>query len=80
MSKWEEWKKAVGDTRPWHIFDPNKHVSDNKIAENRLSICKGCEFYLKTTQCSKCNCIMPVKVQLAEAECPIGKWGKENLQ
>jgi len=80
MSKWEDWKKSLGDSRPWHILDPNRHVSDSKISENRLKICAGCEFYLKTKQCSKCGCIMPVKVQLAEAECPVGKWGKENLQ
>jgi hypothetical protein len=78
MSKWNEWKKSLGDSRPWHILDPDRHVSDNKISEDRLKICQGCEFYKITKQCSKCGCVMPIKTQLANAECPIGKWGKEE--
>jgi hypothetical protein len=79
MSKWKEWKESLGDSRPWHLLDPNKHVSDEDLAKKRLNICSGCEFYTKlTTQCQKCGCVMPLKVHLAEAECPIGKWGKEQ--
>lgn len=78
MSKWKEWKESLGDSRPWHLLSPDRHVSSDLISEQRLKICESCEFYKLTKQCSKCGCIMPLKVQLAEAECPIGKWGKEN--
>lgn len=76
MSKWEEWKKS--HAKPWHILDPDRHVSSNEIAEQRLKICESCEFYKITKQCSKCGCIMPIKVQLALAECPVGKWSQED--
>ena len=79
MSKWEEWKKAQGETRPWHMLDPNMHVKDPKIAENRLEICKACpELIQLTTQCKKCGCFMAAKTKLKGAECPLGKWGKVN--
>lgn len=78
MSKWREWKNSLGESRPWHLLDLEKHVSDENIAKNRLKICEGCEFYKITKQCSKCGCLMPAKVMLSNAECPIGKWGKEE--
>jgi protein-arginine kinase activator protein McsA len=75
MSKWEEWKKAQGETRPWHLLDHSKLVDDPKITENRMEICKECPFYFKaTTQCKKCGCAMALKTKLEAAACPIGKW------
>lgn len=78
MSKWEEWKKSLGDSRPWHLLDPDRYTIDENLPDERLKICESCEFYKITKRCDKCGCIMPLKVQLAEAECPIGKWSKEN--
>jgi hypothetical protein len=75
MSKWEEWKRAQGETRPWHILDNSKIVDDESIAEKRLDICKACPELIKlTTQCKKCGCFMALKTKLQEAACPIGKW------
>jgi hypothetical protein len=75
MSKWEEWKKAIGETRPWHLLDHEKIVDDPKIAEDRYEICKGCpEFIRATKQCKKCGCFMKAKTQLETAICPLGKW------
>lgn len=75
MSKWEEWKKSIGETRPWHLLDPNKIVDDEKLAADRFAICKVCpELIQLTTQCKKCGCIMSLKTKLAAATCPIGKW------
>lgn len=75
MSKWEEWKKAQGETRPWHLLDPNLYVKDPKKAEDRLAICKACPELVKLTkQCLKCGCIMSAKVKLENAKCPLGKW------
>jgi hypothetical protein len=50
---------------------------EKDVAQNRYDICKGCEHFLPTTQCSKCLCFMKAKVKLAEAECPLGKWLKQ---
>jgi hypothetical protein len=80
MPKWDDWKKSLGDSRPWHILDPGKHVEDPNLPAERLSVCLSCEFYRGKTICDKCGCLMSVKVHLALAECPIGKWGKEDLQ
>lgn len=75
MSKWEEWKKAQGKTRPWHLFDPSQYEEDKALVEKRLEICKGCPFLIQlTTQCKKCGCIMSAKTKLKYSECPIGKW------
>jgi hypothetical protein len=75
MSKWDEWKKAQGETRPWHLLDGKKYLQDQKIADQRLDICKECPFFINgTSQCSKCGCIMPLKVKLEAAACPEGKW------
>ena len=30
MSKWEEWKEAIGETRPWHLLDASKYVEDER--------------------------------------------------
>jgi len=79
MSKWKEWKESLGDSRPWHILDPSRHLEDFSISEKRLDICKSCDrFNQLTKQCKECGCVMPAKVLLSNAECPIGKWGKEE--
>ena len=45
------------------------------ISESRLETCKQCEFYIEMPGiCSKCSCVMPVKVKLAMAKCPENKW------
>lgn len=79
MTKWEEWKKSLGETRPWHLLDHNRLIEDHTVIENRLKICKACPELIKlTSQCKKCGCVMPLKVKLAEAVCPIGKWDREE--
>lgn len=76
MSKWDEWKKS--QARPWHLLDPDRYVQDPDLAKQRLSICEGCEFFQVTKTCEKCGCFMPLKTKLAIAECPIGKWSRED--
>ena len=62
--------------RPWDLLNPNKDRVSDEAQERRMAICKECPFYIKiTTQCSKCACIMTQKTKLADASCPIGKWG-----
>jgi hypothetical protein len=75
MSKWEEWKKAQGETRPWHVLDPSKFVEDEKLGKERYSICKACPELIKLTKtCKKCGCFMAAKTKLTGATCPLGKW------
>ena len=43
--------------------------------EERLGICKLCEYYNSTTKtCKKCHCFMPLKAKFAMNRCPVGKW------
>lgn len=76
---WETWKKNQGDSRPWHLLDPNAKLTNQETIDKRYNLCKSCDHFVKlTTQCTKCGCIMKVKTTLLKAECPIGKWGKEE--
>jgi hypothetical protein len=73
-SKWEEWKKNLGETRPWHVLNSENHI-DQKTADQRMDICKSCpELIQLTKQCKKCGCFMEMKTKLEYAKCPIGKW------
>ena len=75
MSKWEEWKKAQGETKPWDLVNINTEWASEEKAEERYSICKSCPELIKLTkQCKKCGCFMAAKTKLALAACPIGKW------
>ena len=45
------------------------------LAHQRLTQCSGCEqFRHLTKQCAICHCVMPVKVWLKSAKCPLGLW------
>ncbi len=57
----------------------------NEVSEARMKICESCEFYgmpdakinwMGEKRCQKCSCYMPMKVTLAVASCPVGKWDK----
>lgn len=73
-SKWEEWKKNVGESRPWHVLNEDNHVEE-EIARKRFNICMGCPELTRTThQCKKCGCFMALKTKLENASCPLDKW------
>lgn len=75
MSKWDEYKKSLGDARPWDLVNPQTEWASDDIAEKRYSICKECpELIQLTKQCKKCGCFMSGKTKIQKAECPIGKW------
>jgi len=75
MSAWQEYKKKLGDTRPWDILNPNVEKASLEIAEKRYNICLECpELIQATKQCKQCGCFMSLKTKLATAKCPIGKW------
>ena len=75
MSAWQEYKKKLGDTRPWDILNPNVEKASLETAEKRYNICLECpELIQATKQCKQCGCFMSLKTKLATAKCPIGKW------
>jgi len=75
MSKWEEYKKKLGNTKPWDILNPNTEWSEEEISKQRLSICLDCDSLIKvTTQCKECGCFMKLKTRLKHARCPLEKW------
>lgn len=61
--------------RPWDIFNPNTEYVDNKVSDERMSICNSCEMFMKGI-CKSCGCFMPIKTKMAHASCPLGKWGE----
>jgi len=55
-------------------------VVNDEMLEFRQNICGGCEFwdvkaFRGTGRCLKCGCSTKVKLRLATASCPVGKWG-----
>lgn len=68
------------NARPWDLFNKKIGRVSRDIADERLNICKECPFFVKLTkQCTKCGCIMPEKVKLSNAFCPINKWDRVEL-
>lgn len=75
QSPWDQWKKNLGETRPWDLLDPSVELVPDVEAATRFSICKSCPELIKlTSQCKKCGCMMKLKTKLEKATCPIGKW------
>lgn len=75
MSKWQEYKKKLGTTRPWDILNPNTEWSEEATVIQRLNICFDCDRFIKvTSQCKECGCFMKVKTKLQQARCPLSKW------
>jgi hypothetical protein len=62
--------------RPWDLLNKDIERSSEEVKNERMEICRSCPFFIKiTTQCSKCGCVMEAKTRLAEASCPVDKWG-----
>ena len=75
LSAWQQYKKNLGESRPWHALNPDKYLEDESLIEERMGICNSCpELINLTKQCKKCGCIMTLKTKLENASCPLGKW------
>lgn len=82
MSKtpWQEWKENNQRTRgknvtPLDFFKQDTEFAEPSVQEARYEICESCpELTKHTKQCKQCGCFMKLKVKLAEASCPLGKW------
>lgn len=67
--------------RPWDLYNKNIGRVEQELADRRMEICLGCPQLIKLThQCKECGCIMNLKTKLPNAECPLGKWGQEQIQ
>lgn len=76
LTPWQKYKQNLGTTRPWDLLNTNLPRATDEEAHRRLNICKACpEIIPVTNQCKKCGCLMNLKVKLAGASCPLGKWG-----
>ena len=50
-------------------------VASSDLALQRASICKACPWFVaKGQRCSKCGCVVPLKIYFEEEECPIKRW------
>jgi hypothetical protein len=75
MTPWQEYKKKLGTTRPWDLLNPNEEKASEEKAKSRYDVCLECDRLITATkQCKECGCVMPLKVKLERATCPIGKW------
>jgi hypothetical protein len=75
MRGWENYKRALGSSRPWHALKKSAYNDDQTLSEKRYAICSECPSLMQpTAQCKECGCFMKIKVKLKEATCPLGKW------
>ena len=66
--------------RPWDIFNKNIEKVTDRVQKERMSICLQCPRLIKATrQCKECGCFMDAKTRLFEAECPLSKWDRIDL-
>jgi len=57
----------------------SSEVKDAAI--KRLQICQKCpKLKPKLNRCEECGCLMPAKVFLKRASCPLKKWGVMELK
>jgi uncharacterized paraquat-inducible protein A len=57
--------------------------ASDPIQEERLSICKSCEFYKNESgepSCGQCGCPLKSKISIAEESCPLQKWAAIKTQ
>ena len=53
----------------------NKIQKQIKLSDQRLEICRACDYVFKPTmQCKKCGCFLHAKTMLSNQRCDIGKW------
>lgn len=49
-------------------------LANNEVQTTRYDICEACTSLTSLKTCKECGCIMPLKVKMASASCPIDKW------
>ncbi len=60
---------------PTDFLKLDTEFATKSLQDERYSICESCDRLTNITkQCRECGCFMKLKVKLAEAVCPLGKW------
>jgi|TARA_B100001939_G_C16442080_1_gene405268 hypothetical protein len=68
----------------WELFqhtakNPDSLLVSDEIYEERLNICKSCEWYdPEPIRCKKCGCWLQNKARMGLDSCPIGKWSANS--
>ena len=61
-----------------NFFSGREVIADFKDIEQRLGICRRCEYKLgdelKNMKCQLCECSIRYKVRLASSTCPEDRW------
>ena len=58
----------------------NKFFTSQQVYEDRLAICKACDYYFKPTgSCKVCKCFMKIKARIAPMACPKTYWNKTTV-
>ena len=52
--------------------------SSSELFKARMDACNSCEFKTEGERCLKCGCFVKLKAKWESADCPIGKWPKEE--
>jgi len=74
-------KMSDKPVRPWDLFNKKMGRVDSDTYNKRIEICKECPELIRLTfQCKKCGCFMKEKTKLANAGCPLNKWGRVNVE
>lgn len=75
MTPYEEFKKKLGNTRPWIDIRPMVKTVSDEASSVRLEICEQCPRYIGLTkQCKEDGAFVRVKTTMQDARCPLGKW------
>lgn len=68
----------VAVVTPLSLLNPSAYTKDQQMMLDRWRVCRDCPELRAGAVCGKCGCFMKAKVKLAAAECPLGKWNKEE--
>lgn len=49
-------------------------LASKELQAQRYETCKGCDAFTVLKTCRECGCIMPLKIKISSAVCPLGKW------
>lgn len=67
-------EKDKKDVKILDLLDPREPRVSKLERRERAAICRGCDKLNRMSICEICNCFMPTKSWLKNAECPLHKW------
>jgi hypothetical protein len=71
--------QEIIDSRQSTVSLDNTNIDQSLLASDemqtqRYEICNACPSFTTLKTCRECGCIMPFKIKLANASCPLEKW------